>query len=348
MPVKAIRRSLEKLPSHAFDHPGLALARYLEGQDDENKAVRNLHNAVKSSAAGKAYQTAYTRWERMAADAGFQLFREKLGGPLAVGLGNESVTEVGLTTHFTYGMPVIPGSAVKGLCRRGALLLQRQEKITQEQFLTIVGDTQGASFFTFWDAWYDPASVQGKPFHRDVITVHHPIYYGKKGKEGWPTDFDDPNPVPFLVVKPGAQFLFAIQAPNESWGTFVRELIRWSLRHLGAGGKTNAGYGWFDVRDVPVQSGSPAAGTSSRVTVDHERWENVTISFEAGKKELKATYEGKTALVALPESQRLMNSLPESARNQLQDKKRRRIQADVEVKAVGGGRYTITKIIPEE
>jgi CRISPR-associated protein Cmr6 len=344
----SIRRALAGVQTPAFDHPGLALARYLKSQDDEHSAVRDLHNTAQKSAAGEAYRTAFARWEQMTTQAGFLLFREKLGGPLAIGLGNESVTEVGLTTHFTYGMPVIPGSAVKGLCRRGALLLRNQDKISQEQFLAIFGDTQGASFFTFWDAWYDPASVNGKPFHRDVITVHHPDYYGKKGKGAWPTDFDDPNPVPFLVVKPGAQFLFAIQAPNEPWGTFVKELIRWSLRHLGAGGKTNAGYGWFEVQNAVVQTVSPSAGASSGVTVDHEIWMNVTVIFEAGRQELKATYEGKTASVTLPDSRRIMDSLPEPARNQLQDKKRRKIPADVEVKAVGGSRYTITRIIPKE
>jgi len=51
--------------------------------------------------------------------------------------------------------------------------------------------------------------------------------------------------IPFLVVKPGAEFLFAITAPNEEWGNFTIELLKWCLQNIGIGGKTNAGYGYF-------------------------------------------------------------------------------------------------------
>lgn len=129
------------------------------------------------------------------------------------------------------------------MCRRGALKLLGEGKISQEQFDALFGNTSSASYFVFYDAWYDPASVDRKPFHRDVITVHHPKYY--QSGNTWPTDFDDPTPVPFLVVKPRTQFLFAIQAPDEKWGKFVESLLNWCLQNLGIGGKTNAGYGYF-------------------------------------------------------------------------------------------------------
>jgi CRISPR-associated protein Cmr6 len=53
------------------------------------------------------------------------------------------------------------------------------------------------------------------------------------------------SPVPFLVVKHGAEFLFAITATNEEWGNFTIELLKWCLQNIGIGGKTNAGYGYF-------------------------------------------------------------------------------------------------------
>jgi CRISPR-associated protein Cmr6 len=34
---------------------------------------------------------------------------------LLVGHGTQSPTEVGLTTHRTWGVPVVPGTALKGL-----------------------------------------------------------------------------------------------------------------------------------------------------------------------------------------------------------------------------------------
>jgi CRISPR type III-B/RAMP module RAMP protein Cmr6 len=77
--------------------------------------------------------------------------------------------------------------------------------------------------------------------------VHHPDYYRNRGQGVWPTDFDDPIPMPFLVVKPGAKFLLAIDAPSKDWGAFVIELLKWSLRNLGVGGKTSSGYGFMKV-----------------------------------------------------------------------------------------------------
>lgn len=165
-------------------------------------------------------------------------------GSLAIGLGNESPLEVGLAIHHTYGMPLVPGSAIKGLCRAVARQLRDENKMDQNQFDFCFGTTEQESPFVFWDAWYDPASVDGKPFHRDVVTVHHPEYYRKRGNGVWPTDFDDPTPVPFLVVKPDAHFLFAIEGPKE-WYGFIGSLLQWALENVGIGGKTNAGYGRF-------------------------------------------------------------------------------------------------------
>jgi CRISPR-associated protein Cmr6 len=36
-------------------------------------------------------------------------------GRLIVGLGGDNVLETGLTLHHTYGVPLIPGNALKGL-----------------------------------------------------------------------------------------------------------------------------------------------------------------------------------------------------------------------------------------
>ena len=36
-------------------------------------------------------------------------------GRLIVGLGSENVLETGIRLHHTYGLPIIPGSAFKGL-----------------------------------------------------------------------------------------------------------------------------------------------------------------------------------------------------------------------------------------
>jgi CRISPR-associated protein Cmr6 len=253
MPGSACRRELEVIAGQdgPFSHPGLGLHRYLLGhataaekREGRRPEIRLLRRAA-ASEASPAYRAAFQRWRTAQEGRGALLFAGEAAAPLAIGLGNESPLEIGLTTHHTYGMPVIPGAALKGLARRGAQRLLQQERLVPEQFLALFGNTASASHFVFWDAWYDPESPGGRPFKRDVITVHHPDYYSRRGAGTWPTDFDDPNPVPFLVVRPGARFLFAVDAPSSEWSDFGERLLRWSLEELGVGGKTNAGYGVF-------------------------------------------------------------------------------------------------------
>lgn len=250
--VPAIRKALQGAELENAEHAGLTLQRYLQKHkpiERENQAVmpeEALLEAVQNFCAPHAYHVAFRRWQAFAQSRS-RWFLMKLATPLAIGLGNASPLEVGLTLHHTYGMPIIPGSALKGLCRRGAQLLCRKSKISQQDFELLFGtggeQANVAGCVVFYDAWYDPDTVGGQPFHRDVITVHHPVYYG--GGAQPPTDFDDPNPVPFLVVKPETRFLFAIDAADERWAEFAKQLLRWCLVNLGVGAKTNAGYGYF-------------------------------------------------------------------------------------------------------
>ena len=80
----------------------------------------------------------------------------------------------------------------------------------------------------------------------DTVTVHHKSYYETKGKD-YPTDFDDPVPIQFVSVKPGVSFLFALEIPGASaeWIRFAEKMLEYTLRNVGLGGKTSAGYGWF-------------------------------------------------------------------------------------------------------
>ncbi len=260
--TNACRKQLDNLQRSQATHTGLLLSRYLTAhksrkQTEEEKKKPTpeedlLENATKIVAA-KVYHEAFKRWKELVHQRGCQTFEATLSSSLAIGLGNENPLEVGLTLHHTYGMPIIPGSAIKGMCRRAVQHLPRRTRIDDEQFKVLFGDTNAASYFVFWDAWYNPDSAEdGQPFHRDVITVHHPKYY-QKGS-AWPTDFDDPTPVPFLVVKKGTRFLFSVTTPTPEWDGFVLELLKWSLQNLGIGGKTSSGYGFFsEIKPVEMK-----------------------------------------------------------------------------------------------
>jgi CRISPR-associated protein Cmr6 len=245
-PVPARRQDLDAVSLGTQHHAGLALNRYLEQLNVDGETA-SFYELIAKTTAREVYRRAYQRWHAQLADRDrTRLFYGTLASPLAVGLGNESPTEVGLTLHHTYGMPLIPGSALKGMCRRGALEWQASNNISEKDYTAIemflFGNHLHAGRVVFWDAWCE----NGMPFLRDTVTVHHPTYYQRHGREGWPTDFDDPTPVPFLVVKPGMKFLFAVDAPPESQD-FLLDLMEWCLTQRGVGGKRNAGYGFFAV-----------------------------------------------------------------------------------------------------
>ncbi len=369
---------LEVSANTLLHHPGLALSRYLPETDDKHVSANALFKSAENSPASEAYKTAFERWKTaMEKDSGIVLFSMELEGPMAVGLGNESPMEIGLTTHHTYGMPTIPGSALKGMCARVANKQVKTSQLTQEQYDAMFGNTKSASYLTFWDAWYDAGSAGSKPFHRDVITVHHQDYYsgkGKKdGKDCWPTDFDDPVPIPFLVVRPGSKFWFALSIPEEWRGTgdnpkhgedFVSKLLQYALCNLGVGGKTNAGYGffkkpeWLRIEDEEVAkrakeiAGAEAAAELKRQRVADEvansvRWENATVIWSSGNKELSASHGTQKAKVQKDEVEALVQNLSASLRDKLFNQKKKTIQADVYVSPVGNA-WKIVRIVSKE
>ena len=81
-----------------------------------------------------------------------------------------------------------------------------------------VDDTDAsAGLVVFHDALYVPGSTPGdKPFAVDVLTVHQRSYYGQDKERGgvagerWPNDYDSPNPVGFISVRPGTKLLLAL------------------------------------------------------------------------------------------------------------------------------------------
>src|SRR5713226_7118735 len=94
-----------------------------------------------------AYKLAYQRWEgHWPQDAaGRIVVKGRVGGRLAIGLGSESVLEVGIRLNHSYGTPMIPGSAIKGVLRA------RIGDVDLQEFP--FGNQNSIGFFTFQDAW---------------------------------------------------------------------------------------------------------------------------------------------------------------------------------------------------
>jgi CRISPR-associated protein Cmr6 len=330
--TNACRTNLRDLtsitPGQQFSNVGLGLDRYLKQHAGDEQKKGNtrpevaLLEAACSSSAPEVYKSAYARWKGYCQSSRSLLVEATLCSSLAVGVGRSSPLEVGIHLHHTYGMPIIPGSAVKGVCRFAA----------KRQDFDIAGCTGALGF---WDGWYDPESASGKPFHRDVITVHHPRYYGSQGSD-WPTDFDDPVPVNFLVVKPGARFLFAVSCASERWETFVSEALEYSLTHVGLGAKTNAGYGRFTDIKICRPPPEPKEGV----------WRGVQITRKPSPLEFTFSVpEGESYRLQSAKAEEINRAFTREFRERL--KKKNTFTGDVFVTVIGDN-VEITGIVPGE
>jgi CRISPR-associated protein Cmr6 len=97
---------------------------------------------------------------------------------MVVGLGGETVLETDLTLHHLYGIPFIPGSALKGLTRAyvtGEVEEYKSRKIEDDKsdIQRIFGTQKEAGSVIFFDAM--PVNDKIK-IDLDIMNVHYPKY----------------------------------------------------------------------------------------------------------------------------------------------------------------------------
>jgi CRISPR-associated protein Cmr6 len=273
-------------------HSGLLLQRYLVGQSDPEER-RSLLVAAREAAQSQSlralYAEAYRQWERsFAAGAPFRSERLATAGRLIVGLGSENVLETGLRLHQTYGVPIIPGSALKGLASHycDEVWGQRHlgddapqdnkrfrrkrsaDEVEGENHRLLFGTTEDGGVITFHDAWILPDSLADGALRLDVMTPHHPKW---QTNEAPPTDFDSPVPVSFLSVAGTFDVRLSWSGPVETppetaaaWVGLAMDILREALAEWGVGGKTSSGYG----RLVPAASVRKTRQPSPTATVN--------------------------------------------------------------------------------
>ena len=259
MAIPARRNVLENIKPNAqrFPHAGLWLDKFLPEQAEQGgENVYTSHfRDVTTIPVAPAYRHFFARWEQALKASGARTATVTTLGRLVVGLGADSVLENAITLHRTYGVPYIPGSALKGLAAHYAhnRLDDPAWKKRGKAHIILFGDTTSAGYVTFFDALYVPGSTPNeKPLALDVVTVHHPDYY--QSKDSPPADWDSPNPVPFVSVRGGVQFLVALHGPDE-WVEAAFRILALALKEEGIGAKTNSGYGRMELK----LEGVPAA-----------------------------------------------------------------------------------------
>jgi CRISPR-associated protein Cmr6 len=200
-------------------------------------------------------------------------FSLSLSWRLVIGLGASHPQETSMTLHHIYGIPYIPGSAIKGVTKHWAVLkfaeevsksenikfekaiddvskaLENGEKMDLKvedlefsQLIEIFGTQEKQGRVIFFDA-YPVGEINLKI---DIINPHYPKYYD--GKEP-PADWDSPMPIKFLSLENTTfRFYLATKVRDDFEKNLLnkaRELLFEALSNFGIGAKTSLGYGLF-------------------------------------------------------------------------------------------------------
>ena len=158
---------------------------------------------------------------------------------LIVGLGSEHIQETNMTLHHVYGIPYIPGSAVKGVLRHWWLQEFNNDEgkaLQDKKFLALFGSQEQRGEVQFLDAY-----PEGVHLATDIMNPHYPDYYsGSKP----PTDHQNPVPINFLTVEQ-TRFRFAFLAKTQAPLDELKKPFQDALELKGMGAKTAVGYGYF-------------------------------------------------------------------------------------------------------
>ncbi|HEX4960987.1 MAG TPA: type III-B CRISPR module RAMP protein Cmr6 [Thermoanaerobaculia bacterium] len=303
------RADLEAFMPAQGTHAGLWLDQGLTELEEKGSARQEHFDGLLHVAhVPEDYRRFYQRWQKsiQTLEPCTRLAEATTLGRMVVGLGVESILETSITLHRTYGVPIIPGSALKGLAAAAAHKhledpdwRKTKEDGTMGPFHRILfGDTASSGYVTFHDALWIPEGER-LLLDLDVMTVHHPDYYQGQGLP--PADWDNPTPVAFLSAR--GRFLLAVTGP-EDWATAALDILKDALDQDGIGAKTAAGYGRMSVtpRALPEKlkwqpivaalhfgnAGSDVPRVLSQLTGEERRSAALAIIQRLTRRELKA------------------------------------------------------------
>jgi CRISPR-associated protein Cmr6 len=157
---------------------------------------------------------------------------------------NDEDFQLGFFFDHTTGLPVIPGSSIKGALRSllpidGDVNSKREYVKALYKWDDAFIDDLCARFedgkTVFFDAYIEVTDDEkGRIFAEDYITSHF--------SDEPMGAFKDPNPVRFIKIRPGVTFRFQFGIDDER----VLEAFKTLLIDHGVGAKTNVGYGAFE------------------------------------------------------------------------------------------------------
>ena len=242
--TELIRPSLKQVINHLTDaHAGLLMQRGLPcWEEGEKQEKQHLVEKIAGISFSDFYRHAFERWVSITSDnQRFTHVCARVVGRLYTGLGNAGTLETGLTTHHTYGMPMLAGSSVKGAVRAYAENIGLDKHIVRELFGNDPDDDSDplSGALVWHDAWWVPKG-QDKPFAAEIVTVHHQQYYNQEQIEADEME----SPVPNQQIATQGGFYFVIEGQAQ-WAKFAATLLHQMLQEQGMGSKTASGYGYF-------------------------------------------------------------------------------------------------------
>lgn len=198
---------------------------------------------------------------------------------LVVGFGEPNIVETSLTIHHTYGIPYIPGQAIKGMFRNYFVtkLIQDIDKPHRLDVCKKQINSMKLYEFIFGDIFngqdtnkgsvifFDAFPIEKCTIDKDIMTPHYSSYYSNTDQ--FPLDTEQPIPIPFYVVK-DTTFAFHYGIRNElvqesrviadeknpqiencitlkELNSFIRKKLKNALEEHGIGAKTSVGYGYM-------------------------------------------------------------------------------------------------------
>lgn len=253
-----------------------------------DEARRRLHWVCEAAGASRMPKEAMQRRAAMLEGVGALRWTAETAAPMALHLSRATVVEnAAICMHPVFGFVYLPGSGIKGLARAFATMSGADKATIEAVFGNERpeggGEQKPEDFFAgkvvFHEAW--PAGAQAPRIDVDITTVHHREYY-QNGKP--PGDWEEPNPVPFLALSPGAGFEFAVsRRTSDCPDALLHRAVQWvngGLQHLGFGAKTAQGYGRFHKFETPVKLETPPL--PKRYVQFEAKLKLVTLGFFAG------------------------------------------------------------------
>ncbi|MDO4722886.1 type III-B CRISPR module RAMP protein Cmr6 [Porphyromonas circumdentaria] len=184
------------------------------------------------------------------------------------------VYNLGMYFDYTSGLPVIPGSSIKGMLRSAIeewdflanyepkdenklpdKLLDK--KVLREELIKTV--FEGEELIDDGDMSISPRSVDVNKreklsiYDRDIFLDAIPVkvdnkLFGEDYITPHPDPLKNPNPIRFLRVNPGVTYKFRFILKDHKVGLtakFTEDLFKAIICEFGLGAKTNVGYGQF-------------------------------------------------------------------------------------------------------